>query len=437
MLPAAARFKDVGAAMLRQLNTGAALPAAQAALPDSVDNKFTLGIMTRAGIKVDLTLASLDDGMAFQVSASGELGDAERTALSRLADGFQAAIDGMAGLAPQIRLGGLAQFDSNMLQSVDFHAEVKLATLPPGTQTLDFRADGSRRQANIGGPSGKADVVVDTGKLASLGTKEQQTKAINHYLAQFDQAAQRGHGDAALMTMFKDAFADMSRTSMRTEAPESGLTLPGGQWTLAAEDHAVLTGLADFSAEITQTPKWNNPLRLAEKESFSYAVSQQTSIGGPRRDDRTVSQTQQARLTAQFHTPIKQAGDVKLDVTPQSQTYEYHQVDDTADSNVELGYKEGRLVQAALRQSASQSERIQTYMMGKLMSDKTVPGKQTVVRDLMASLALYQANEDRRAEETRDAREARRQQMLEALKGSMVLLAAPDELAARMALKHS
>ena len=427
VLPVAARFKDVGAAMLRQFNTGAPVPVTQAALPDNVDNKFTLGIVTRSGVKVDLTLASLDDGMAFQVSANGELSDAERSALSRLAEGFQGAIDGMAAADPQIRIGALAQFDSKALQSVDFHAQV---TQPGGTQTLDFHADDKQRKVAIGGPSGNAEVAVDTSKPASLGTKEQQAKAIDSYLKQFDQATERGHGDKKLVSMFKDAFSDLNRTAVREEAPQTGLTLPG-QWSLADEDHAVLTGLADFSASVTQAPKWINPLRSAEKESFSYSVSQDTRIDGPRVDDRTVSQTQQARLTAQYHAPVKKGGDLKLDVTPQSQTYEYHQIDDTADSNVELGYKDGRLFKAALRQSASQSERIQIYAMGKLMSDHTVPGQQTLVRDLMASLAPYQADARHSADDSHEVREGRRQQALSALNDRIFLLASPDELAAR------
>ncbi|WP_155442126.1 hypothetical protein [Pseudoduganella ginsengisoli] len=427
VLPAAARFKEVGAAMLRQLSTGAPVPATQAALPDNLDNKFTLDIVTRSGVKVDLTLASQDDGMLYQISADAELSDSERTALARLADGFQAAIDGMAAADPQIRIGALAQFDSKALQAVDFHADVKQ---PAGTQSLDFHADGKQRKVSIGGPAGNADVSVDTSKLASLGTKEQQTKAIGNYLKQFDQAAERGHGDKKLMAMFKDAFSDMNRTAVREEERSTGLTLPA-QWPLADEDHAALTGLADFSASITQAPKWNNPLRSAEKESFSYAVSQATSIDGPRVDDRTVTQTQQAHLTAQFHTAVKKGGDVKLDVTPQSQTYEYHQIDDAADSNVELGYKDGHLFKARLSQTASRSERIQTYLMGKLQSDKTIPGQHALVRDLLASLSPYHGGDQHHADDTHEVREGRRQQALSALQERMLLLADPDELGGR------
>lgn len=429
VLPLSARFKDVGAAMLKQFNTGAAIPVTQAALPDNADNTFTLGIVTRTGVKVDLALATLEDGMVLQASASGELDDAERSALARLADGFQAAIDGMAG-DPQIRIGALANFDSKALRSVDFHAQVTLATLPPGVQTLDFHADGGQRKVGIGGPAGRADITVDSGKLAGTGTKQQQAKAISHYLKQFDQAAERGHGERQLMAMFKDAFADMSRTSTRDEEPATGLVLPGRR-TPAAEEDAVLTGLSDFTASVAQVPGWPNPLRTAEKDSFDYAVSQQTRIDGARNDDRTVAQTQQAHLTAQFHTPPKKGGELQLDVTPQSQHYDYHQIDDTADSNVELGYRDGRLVKAAMQQSASQSERIQTYVMGKLASDKTVPGRQALVRDLMASLASYRAGEDLDGGDGGEARETRRRQQFDALNTDAFLRAVPDALAVR------
>ena len=427
----AARFKDLGAAMLGQFKTGAAVPLDQAKLPDVVDNKFTLSITTRSGVKVDLTLASLDDGMALQVSASAELNDDERSALSSLAAGFQNAIDGMALDEPQVRLGALAQFDGKFLQSVAFHAEVKLHTVPPSTQTLDFQADGKQRKVGIGGASGSAEVSIDTSKIESLGTREQQAKAINSYLKQFDQATARGRGDAGLMTMFKDAFSDMSRTATREAPRDNGLSLPN-QWALAAEDHAVLTGLADFSASVTQAPKWPNPLRLGEKDSFAYEVSQNTRTEGERRDDRSISQTQQAKLSARFHEPLKKGGGLMLDVTPQSQNYSYHLIEDTASSNVELGYKEGKLFRATMQQSASQSEQVLKYVMGKQTSNKTTPSDYSLERDLMASLALYQPSESGRSEEeTGAARDERRQQNLAALHDNVFLLTTPSELAAR------
>jgi hypothetical protein len=193
----------------------------------------------------------------------------------------------------------------------------------------------------------------------------------------------------------------------------------------------VLTGLADFRASVTQAAKWPNPLRLGEKDSFSYEVSQNTRTEGERRDDRSISQTQQSRLTAQFHEPSKKGGDLMLDVTPQSQNYSYHLIDDSASSNVELGYKEGKLVKATLQQTASQSEQVLKYVMGKQVSNKTTPSDFSLERDLMSSLALYQANDAGSEKETDAARNERRQQTLSALRDNMLLLATPSELAAR------
>ena len=71
--------------------------------------------------------------------------------------------------------------------------------------------------------------------------------------------------------------------------------------------------------------------------------------------------------------------------------------------------------------------------MGKLASDRTLPGRQALVRDLMASLAPYRAGDGQRAGEAGEAREARRQLALGALHDDMFPLPEPDALAARAA----
>lgn len=434
VLPASLRFKGLGASMLNQFNSGAAIPAGPLAdLPETVDNKFTLGITTGSGVKVELALASEGGGMAVQMRASGDVSEGEREALSKLAEGFQAAIDGMLKDTPQVRLGMLAQFDTGMLKSVDLKASVKQDTQPPSTATIAFHADSAQRSVSIGGAAGTADVKVDTSKLAGLDTQEQQGKAIANYLKQFDQAAARGHADAGLMTMFKDAFSDMNRTSRTVEPASTGLDLPG-KWTLAAEDRAVLTGLADFSASVTQEPKFSNPVRLAEKDSFSYDVSQSTSTAGARFDDRSVSQKQVASLTAQFHEAADIGGKLQMNLSPESQTYAYHQISDMASSNVELGYKDGRLTKATLQQSASQSMHIMEYAKARLIADKTVPSEASLVRDLLPSLALYQAGDNIGSDATAEQREERRRVSLSAVNDGMFLLSSPADLALRKAV---
>jgi hypothetical protein len=395
-LGTADRFKDVGAAMLDRFRTGAAIPVDRQALPDDVDNRFTLDVVTRSGAKVALTLASAGDDMIFQVSADKALGDDERAALAGLAQGFQAAIDGMTGPDPQVRLAGLANVDPTALQSIDLHAAVKRPTLPPTTQSLDFHVDGKERKVTIDGPSGKVEVGVDVEQLHSLGTKQQQTKAIDSYVKQFDAAGARGHADAKLMTMFKDAFSDMSRTSSVDDGARPDAA-PRRDWTLSKEDHAALTGLPDFHASVTQAPAAVNPLRPEEADSFTYTVSQETRTGGDARANRTVAQAQQSHLSAQYHEAATKKGKPEFDGTPATQNYDYHEVDDAAESSVDLRYKDGLLQKATLDQSVSQSERTRKYLLGKLAADHTVPAAQHLVRDLVGTLGGENtSNEGRR-----------------------------------------
>ncbi|MGW8392661.1 hypothetical protein [Pseudoduganella sp. HUAS MS19] len=404
------RYQDLGADMLKQLGAGSLLPLDHAKLPDAVDNLFTLGITTRSGTKVDLTLANAGDEMVFQLSSSAELADDERQALSSLAVGFQAAIDGMAKADPQVRLSGLTQFDSKFVQSIDFHAEV--AGPGPAPQALDFHIDGSMRNVKIGGPDGQAEVQVDTSTLEHLGTRKQQEKAINNYLAQFDQAASRGHADKKLMSMFKDAFSDMNRTAI-AEDRDDFLRMPS-KWQLNADDRSTLTGLSDFSASLTQTPKSSNPLKAWEQDTFSYDVSQETKVAGTAPDDRKISQTQQSHLGARYHTDIGKSSPPWFDGTLQTQNYEYHEIDDSALSNVSLSYREGKLKRASLEQMASQSEDIKTIILGKLRSEKSIPSQQSLVRDLLPPLTSY---EHLKGNDTLD--------------GSIYLPGSPGELLAR------
>ncbi|MES2019596.1 MAG: hypothetical protein V4484_24140 [Pseudomonadota bacterium] len=349
------------------------------------DNQVRLGITTRSGAKVDLTLDSQDDGMAVQMSSSGTLSEAERGALAGLSAAFQGAIDGMTQDPPKLKLDGLTQFDRTLLASVDLHAAVKLPSDPEHTQSLDFHADGAQRSVSVNGPSGTAKVSVDLSKLAGLGSVEQQAKAMGSYLKQVDQAAVRGRGDAGLVAMFKDAFTSLNSNVGATKQAAGGYQ--SHQVTLADEDHAMLTGLADFSASITQAAKASNPLRTGELDRFSYQLSQSTSVGGRSQGERTIAQQQQASLSAGFHAANKPGAQLRLDLTQESQNYDYYQIDDTASSNTDMAYRDGLLTKATLSQEARQSTRLMRYEMGRLIADTTTPGHQSLQRDLVAALA--------------------------------------------------
>ena len=414
---------------------GAAAVAAAAGAAGVGESQVSLTVTTAGGVKVSLSLESREGALAVRMSSSAEgedeLSSNERAALAGLADAFQQAIDGMAEEPPKLRLEGLTRFDTSALASVDLRASVQLRSEPGKAQTVDFHADAAQRKVSLGGPSGAATVTVDTSKPESLGSGEQQAKALGSYLKQVDQAVSRGHGDPVLAALFKDAFTGMHGNATAPDAPSAGLDGPAsgagyaqfGKVQLSAGDHAALTGLADFSATMTQSPEALNPMRPGETDNFAYQVSQDTAIGGRTQGERSISQQQKSELKASYHTPLVPGAALMLDSDPKSQNYNYHQIDDSASSQLDLAYREGRMVRASLNQSATQSARVRQYAMGTLVSDITTPGQKTLQRDLLAALAPYRSGEHARTEEQRSAQ---REQVLLGLSDQVLLQAYPE-----------
>ena len=350
------------------------------------DNQVSLTINTKGGAEIKLMLDSTEDGLGVQLKTSGTLSEAERGAVAKLATAFQDAIDGLAHEPPQLKLAGLTQFDPSVLPSVDLHTVVKSPADPDSTQPLDLHADATQRKVSLSGATGKMDVSVDLSQLAGLGSKAQQDKAVASYLNQFDMAATRGHGDAALVALFKDAFAEMNGNNDAANL----LAVTGDKpprLTLSGEDHAMLTGLADFDATITQTAKAVNHMRPNEKDAFSYRASQSTSINGHYQGDRSITQHQKLQLTASYHMPAVAGAQLRLDGGPEDQNYSYYQIEDSASSDALMAYEQGRLTKASLRQSSTQSSREMKYAFGHLKSDLTTPGHSSLQRDLVAALA--------------------------------------------------
>ncbi|APA68212.1 hypothetical protein [Janthinobacterium sp. 1_2014MBL_MicDiv] len=437
------RFSGLGAVLLDQLKDGVRnvsqavqqpslrvqrdtyaelAGVAPAGLHGNGEDQVTLSVTTKSGVEVKLSLDSQGDGLAVRMMTSGELSDAEASALGDLSEAFQDAIDGMAQQPPKARLAGLMQFDQDVLASVNLHAEVRVRGEQERSETLDFQADGAQRKVSFSGVSGSLDVKVDTSQLSALGSPERQAKALGSYMKQFDQAASRGHGDAALMGMFKEAFTAMSSNAAAPPAPGAP---PADKWRLAAEDRAMLTGLPDFSASISQTAKFSNPMRSSERDGFQYEVSQSTTQTGASQDDRSVRQKQQSRLSASFHETLVPGVPLRLTEKVESQNYTYHQIEDTASSDAQMAYREGKLVKASLQQAASQSTHITKFMMGKVESDVTTPTNHALMRDLLSVLGPYKTGE---LGMTPEKKAEQRQQLLLGLSDDVLLQSYPGQM---------
>lgn len=403
-------FKDLGAALLERFKNGtedsdnfsqSIIQFAPDAEPSEIletitrsqlhtraENQVSLKIQTVGGAQVELTLGSQENGMALQVQVTGgTLTDADRNALAKLSGAFQDAIDGLAQEPPRLNLTGLMKFDSTVLSSVSLHTS--LTTAKGENQILDFQADSKQRSVSTSGPIGSMKVNVDLTNPTIIGNAKQQAKAVDNYLKQFDAAQKRGHGDAALMTIFKDAFAGLNSNYPALTAQQRAEAVATPSIQFSQLDRSVLTGLADFSASVTQNSESNNPYRLDERDTFSYQLSQDSSIKGRNQLDRSIAQKQQSNLSASYHEPLTGSQPLMLTTEIKSQNYNFYQINDEASSTAAISYEKGAVVNASLIQSASQSSQLQKYVTGKLTEDKTTSRQASQSEDF---LALFKAS---------------------------------------------
>ncbi|VVE11688.1 lactate dehydrogenase [Pandoraea iniqua] len=352
------------------------LAVQQAQLQANADNRFALTITTASGAKVSVSLGSNDDGLSATFSVSnGTLTDTERDAIGKLADAFQSAVTGLAKQPPTVDFSGLTGFDTSVLTSVDLNATLDANRKP---QTFAFHADATQRSLSASGAVGTFDVKVDLTNLQVIGSKQAQAEAIDAWLTRFDTAQTRGNGDAATMVMFKSAFSAMN--SNYPPAP------PLPRIPLSGTDRATLSGLADFTASISQTQHSPNPLHRNEVDGFDYKISQQTAIGGKDMLNRTIKQQTQADLSASYHRSLWVGVPLNLTTDPKTQNYEYVTVKDSAQSVTDIGYRDGLLDHATASRSASQSKNVKRYELAKLVSDVTTPASASHISNLTALL---------------------------------------------------
>ncbi|MBP0598318.1 hypothetical protein J8I26_09400 [Herbaspirillum sp. LeCh32-8] len=348
-------------------------------------NSIGLSVTTVGGAKINFSLSSNSDGIAVKVELEqGKLTDVEREAIGKLGEAFQGAINGLAEQPPRLSLDGLMKFDGNVLSAVDLKARLG------DDQTVQLHVDAEQRTLSTSGAAGSMKVAVDLKNTAILGSGEQRQRAIAGYLQQFDAAARRGHGNAGLTALFKDAFSQLNGSY-----PAQGF-VPGKEMPAAsadATDRQMLSGLADFSASISQAIEAPNPLNHNEIDGFDYQVSQQTSVTGRSQANRGIVQQQHSSLKASWHEALQPDLPLKLGTDKQSQNYTYHQVDDQASSKLEINYAQGYLTKALLSQSASQNTRVTKYVLGEKVSDVSTPLNSAIVRDF--------------AEQLRDGKDAR------------------------------
>lgn len=393
------RLQGVGAALLGRFDPS--LEALPGPLELSVDAErpgvrqgvsASLSITTASGVNVALNLHSTAKGLSVQVEYEGDLNDVERAALADLAQGFQDALDALDGTTPRVNLDGLLRYDAKALSSVSLSAEILAGDRT--AMSIEFKADAAARSLRVENADGKIDVSVDTKDASILGTRAQRDAAVDSYMRQADQASLRGKADADLVAMFKDAFAQMhSHYGQQDAAAPASLSRNGK--TLAQASAAMLSGMADFKASVTATSEQTNPMRPDEATAFSFRASQSTNVGVDRSRDREVSQTSETRLKASYHVALTPDIPLSLGSARSSQNYYYRIIDDVSERQTDVVYRQGKLLEAAQRQSESQSMQQLKYLRGEVVEDITTPtNKSDVVSLLVAADAAQQRDGD-------------------------------------------
>ncbi|MGE8659186.1 MAG: hypothetical protein ACN6O8_20775 [Achromobacter sp.] len=391
------QFKGLAAALLGRLqadggNYSLSIPSARAAAVDGIaapqgparaDNAISLRITTASGAQVTVTLESNEKGLGVQIDVGdAKLSEAERNAIAGLSKSFQEAVDGLAAVPPKLALGALAKFDSGVLAAVSLQASV--GAEGPDRVSFNFQADAGQRSLTVKTVAGSAQISVDASNPAQFGSAQQQSAAIANYLSRFDSAQKRGEGDANLMALFKSGFADLHK-SYGDWAPQGKTTTRLG---LPADVHrTLLSGLADFSASINQTPIASNPLQPRELDSFSYETSQNTRASGSPRLDLAISQQQQSSLAASYHRALTPGQQLNLTTDPETQNYAFHQIRDNSHNQTDIAYADGELAKASFTESSTMSTRVSKFIKGKLVDQSSItPTTQTRTQDLMTLL---------------------------------------------------
>jgi hypothetical protein len=374
--------------------------------------RVELNIQTKSGASVRLAIVDQSEssvtgtGISVEVIVDGELSPAEKAALKSLANGFEKAVQGLAGDATQTDLEGLSKFDSNVISKLELKATIygrDALGMRYEKLAASFKADVNTRAIQLKRPDGEVKMTTDLRQPAQWGSSEQKAYAVGQYLKHMDQAAQRGHASRDLVDMFKSTFMAMNASYGSQEAglkvndanATGPVNLNGDAATWSEEDKSLLTGLADFDATLSATPRASNPRKTMEQDTFQYSINQSTTISGSSQSNRAITQTQTAQLEAAYHQSLFSSGPPLLDDKSASQNYYFHQIEDSSSTAVHLAYEKNAPTSATLAQSSSQSQHVQKYEYAKLTDDRVTPPevhlKQTDLMPLLKQLKDQQA----------------------------------------------
>lgn len=343
-------------------------------------NNIGLTITTASGNEVRISISFGGDGKAISntlsvdVQVEGVLTADEQKAVAQLSKGFEAALDGLGKIPPTVDLSGLLDYDVSVLSSVDLRVR-ETPHLNSELKSLDFHADATQRSFSMESLTGNVAVSVDLSQPEILGTTAQQKEVLSDYLAQFDAANQRGHGDAKLIAQFKAAFSQLN--SNYPAADELSAPL------LNDKDRSVLSGLADFKASMSGDFTDAAEGRVTTEEGrIEYRASQSTAITGrDKYSGLSLNQTQTASLKSDF---VKSRNGTTLDTS--TGNYDTYSISDESSTSTSFSYVKDKLKSAVNQRLLKQFERYQKLVDYKIVEQRETPRHETTQQDISAKL---------------------------------------------------
>lgn len=353
-----------GALLTRFAATGLDVTPEQSAPDDAA--KASLKIRTRSGQTIELNIAvgkGSDQGPGdaqLEVKASGPLSSAERKALAALAEGLDAALEGLGQAdQPSLDLTDLMTYDSSVLGSVDLSVKHPGAAQPLSSFNLHLGDD--RKAIQFNGAAGEMAVSVDTKMPMGAGNAQQRQSSIDELLRKFDAAAERSHADQRLLVLFKDAFTQLQST------PSAATALPQ---RIAALVQPLQSGLADFEASFhSAIERKGEHGALVEKGDASYEVRQKTAMaqtGGP--GDLSIQQTLSETLTAQS---MKSRTGIMLDT--EMGNYDILNIRDSTVTITSISTDDGKLSQAERQTEQHLLRTIKSLVNHRVDSESSTP----------------------------------------------------------------
>ena len=352
-----------------------ALAAAKAA-----PNRVGLTITTATGKTVNVAVSFVSGGLggasslAVDVQVDGELSADEQKAIVQLSAGFQAALDGLTKVPPEVNLSGLVGYDANVLAGVDLNVRA----MPPLNDELEsfaFHADATQRSFSMDGVGGKMALSVDLSQPEIRGSAAQQKAALSDYLAQFDAANRRGHGNARLIAQFKDAFVQLNSNYPAADK----LTIP----LLNGKDRSVLSGLADFSASMSGDFTDAAEGRVNTEEGhIEYRAAQSTTLSGrDKYSGLAVKQAQRASLKSDF---VKSSNGTQLDTN--TGNYDRYSISDESSTATSFAYAKDKVQSASIKRLVDQFESYAKLVDFKVAEEWQTPRHEATLQDISAQL---------------------------------------------------